>query len=96
MKPTIMALASLCVVSLVAVTWVLTQVSAAIVYHDRVWGQMDADGARREHSMAEMFHVAGSLHVPVIELLVGIVFLVLLWRGLNQPQSSIGSPGPQG
>jgi hypothetical protein len=82
MKPLIMALATLAVTCLVGVTWALTRVSAWIVFHDPVWGQMDREGARVEHGVAEAFLVARDFYIPAIEAAVGIVFLVLLWRAL--------------
>ena len=82
MKPLIMLLATLAVSSLVAVTWALTRVSAWIVFHDPVWGQMDREGARVEHEVAEAFLVARDCYIPAIEAVLGIVFLVLLWRAL--------------
>lgn len=87
-----MTLASLAVVSLVAVTWALIRVSAWIVHHDEVWGRMDREGAGREHWIAEWFNVAGALYLPVIEAAVGAVFLFFLWRALSAPPKPGGSP----
>ena len=84
MKQNIMVLATLCVVSLVCVTWALTRVSSWIVFHDHVWGEMDAGGAKLEHSIAEWFHVARGLYIPAVEAVVGGVFLFLLWRTLSK------------
>ncbi len=88
MKLLIMLLASLAVISLVGVTYSLTRVSAWIVFHDSVWGQMDHEGADFEHAIAEAFLVAHDLYIPAIEAVVGVVFLVLLWRALPiQPKN---------
>jgi hypothetical protein len=86
MKPLIMLLATLAVGSLVAVTWALTRVSAWIVFHDPVWGQMDKEGAELEHGIAEAFLVARDFYIPAFEGIVGLVFLVLLWRELTRQQ----------
>jgi hypothetical protein len=82
MKLLIMLLASTAVISLVAVTWSLTRLSAWIVFHDPVWDQMDKEGAGLEHGIAEAFLVARDFYVPAIEAFVGIVFIFLLWRAL--------------
>jgi hypothetical protein len=88
MKYLIMLLASVAVISLVTVTWLLTRVSAWIVGHDPVWDQMDKEGASFEHAVAEAFLVARNLYIPAIEAIIGIVFLVLLWRALpTQPKT---------
>ena len=87
MKLLIMLLASAAVISLVAVTWSLTRVSAWVVFHDPVWDQMDKEGAGLEHGIAEAFLVARDFYIPAIEAVVGVVFLVLLWRALpSQPK----------
>jgi hypothetical protein len=82
MKLLIMLLATLAVSCLVVVTWALTRVSAWIVFHDPVWGQMDKEGASVEHGIAEAFLVARDLYIPMVEAVVGLLFLVLLWRAL--------------
>ena len=87
MKPLIMLLATLEVTSLVAVTWALTRVSAWIVFHDPVWGQMDKEGAGLEHGIAEAFLVARDFYIPAVEAIVGLVLLVLLWRSLPGAQN---------
>lgn len=81
-KNLIMTLAVAAVGSLIGMTWALTRVSAWIVFHDEVWERMDREGARMEHDLAEMFHIAGWLHIVAIEAVVGVIFLVLLWRTL--------------
>ena len=88
MKQGIMTLATLAVTTLVVVTWALTRVSSWIVFHDRVWGQMDSEGAMLEHHIAEMFHVARGLYIPAVEVVVGIVFLFRLWRALSAGQTN--------
>jgi len=82
MKPLIMVIATLAMTSLVAVTWALTRVSAWIVFHDPVWGQMDREGARVEHGVAEAFLVARDFYIPAVEAVLGVIFLILLWRAL--------------
>ena len=84
MKALVMCLAVAAVTALVAVTWAMTRVSAWIVFHDPVWGQMDKEGARLEHELAESFLVAREFYVPAIEASLGILFLGLLWRALAQ------------
>ena len=86
MKQLIMILATLAVVSLVSVTWALTRVSAWIVFHDHVWAEMDKEGARIEHEIAESFLIARSVYIPAVEAVVGLVFLFLLWRALSTRQ----------
>ena len=87
MKLLIMLLALAAVISLVAVTYSLTRVSAWIVFHDPVWGQMDKEGADFEHAVAEVFLAARDFYIPAIEAVVGVVFLILLWRALpTQPK----------
>jgi hypothetical protein len=90
MKPVIMVLAAVATSSLVYVTWALTRVSAWIVFHDPVWGQMDAEGARLEHEIAETFLVVRDLHIPEMEAVIGAVFLFLLWRALPGRQRGPG------
>ncbi len=87
MKTLIMALAALALSSLVAVTWALTRVSAWIVFHDPVWGQMDREGARLEHAVAEVFLVARDFQIPIVEAVLGVFFLIVLWRVLP-PEAS--------
>ncbi len=82
-----MLLATLVVTSLVAVTWALTRVSAWIVFHDPVWGQMDKEGAGLEHGIAEAFLVARDFNIPAVEAVAGTVFLVSLWRALPGEQN---------
>ena len=91
MKHLILLLASVCVVSLIVVTWALTRLSAWIVYHDSVWEKMDAEGARCEHGIAEVFLIAGGLHLPAVEAVVGGVFLLMLWRALSRPPGASSS-----
>ena len=81
-----MILAAFAVGSLVVVTWALTRVSAWIVSHDAVWGQMDKEGAELEHGIAEAFFVARDFYIPAVEAIVGVVFLFLLWRALSARQ----------
>jgi len=85
-----MVLAAVATSSLVAVTWALTRVSAWIVFHDPVWGQMDAEGARFEHEIAETFLVVRDFHIPELEAVIGAVFLFLLWRALPGRQLEPG------
>ena len=92
MKQIIMILAALAVGSLVIVTWALTRVSAWIVFHDPVWAQMDREGAKLEHSIAEAFLVARSFYIPAVEAVVGVVFLLLLWRALSARQKANEAP----
>ena len=88
MKSVIMVLASLAVVLLVVVTWALARVSAWIIFHDPVWGQMDKEGAGLEHAIAEFGFEARDFYIPAVMAVVGIGFLVVLWRALpSQPKS---------
>ena len=87
MKQLIMTLAVLAVVSLVYVTWALTRVSAWIVFHDHVWAEMDREGAKLEHNIAESFLVARGVYIPFVETVVGLLFLFLLWRALSAQQT---------
>ena len=82
-----MFLATLAVTSLVGVTWALARLSAWVVFHDAVWGQMDREGAWLEHDIAESFLVARDFCVPAFEAGLGILFLVLLWRALRRRDS---------
>jgi hypothetical protein len=84
MKAIVMFLGATAVAALVGVTWAMTRVSAWIVFHDPVWGQMDKEGASLEHGLAEAFLVARDLYIPAIEAAVGILFLALLWRVLGR------------
>jgi hypothetical protein len=82
MKSLMMLAAAFVVTSLVAVTWALTRISAWVVFHDSVWGQMDKEGAKLEHGIAEAFLVTRDFYIPAVEAVVGLLFLVLLWRVL--------------
>jgi len=82
-KQLIMTMAALAVTSLVYVTWALTRISAWIVYHDHVWAEMDREGAKLEHKIAESFLIAHNVYIPAVEAVVGLVFLILLWRALS-------------
>ena len=84
-----MFLAASAVAALVLVTWAMTRVSAWIVFHDPVWGQMDKEGARLEHELAEAFLVARNVYLPAIEACLGVLFLALLWRQLSRRTAEV-------
>jgi len=75
---------------LVASTWALGKISAWIVFHDPVWAQMDKEGARLEHEIAETFLVGRDFHLPAVEVVLGAVFLIFLWKLLFRQNT----PGP--
>jgi hypothetical protein len=62
MKAIVMFLAATAVAALVGVTWAMTRVSAWIVFHDPVWGQMEKEGATLEHGLAEACTVEVVVH----------------------------------
>ena len=91
MKQLVFVFAAVGVATLAGITWVLARLSSWIVYRDHVWNQMDAEGGRLEHGVAEAFHAAGSLFpIPMVVTVVGTIFLVFLWRVLSLPKATGG------
>ena len=78
-------LAAVCVAALLYTTHQMCRLSSWIVYHDHVWAEMDRTGHGSEHLTAEMFHQFRFHGILIIEAIVGLVFLVLLWRHLFMP-----------
>jgi hypothetical protein len=82
-------LAAVCVAALLYTTHQMCRLSSWIVYHDHVWGEMDSNGHGSEHYAAEAFHQFRFWRGPIIEAIVGLVFLVLLWRHLFMPRPTL-------
>jgi hypothetical protein len=74
-------------------TWMLGQISRAIVGQDEVWGLMDQRGLHAEHSAMEMFNVARLFILP-LEAILGVVFLGMLWSALFRPTKSANQLTP--
>ena len=81
-RQVIFILAVLAVASLVFSTIGMIKVSSWLVQRDHIIGKMHDDGFSTEAGFAAAFTVAGNLYIPVVEIAVGAVFLLLLWREL--------------
>ena len=97
-------LAAVCVAALLYTTHQMCRLSSWIVSHDHVWAEMDSTGHSSEHYTAEVFHQFRFWGGIIIEAIVGLVFLVRLWRHLFMPppndrpssaQQQTSTPTPQ-
>ena len=89
----IFVLAVLGLAGLLNVTWMLGRISRGIVGQDEIWTLMDQRGLHAEHQMIELFNLAQHFILP-LEIILGAVFLGMLWRALFRPAKASDSLKP--
>lgn len=89
----IFVLAVLGLAGLLNVTWMIGRISRGIVGQDEIWVLMDQRGLHAEHQMIELFNLAQHFILP-LEIILGAVFLGMLWRALFRPTKAADSLKP--